>query len=186
MTTPHDRAVGPFVALVGNPRPGSRTERLARAVLDALAHRLDPELRTQRVVVDLATLGEELGPPLGPDSRTRWAGPIDTVTRARVLVVATPTYKGSYTGLLKAFLDHVGAGELRGVLAVPVTTVGSPAHTLAADVHLRPLLVELGASTPTSALVVGEDDLAAPGGAVSRWLDANASVLPQSALAVRA
>ncbi|GMA86652.1 hypothetical protein GCM10025868_19020 [Angustibacter aerolatus] len=61
-----------------------------------------------------------------------------------MLVVATPTYKGAYTGLLKSFLDHVGADALAGAVAVPVTTVGGPAHTLAADVHLRPLLLEPG------------------------------------------
>ena len=50
-------------------------------------------------------------------------------------------------------------------------TVGSPAHTLAADVHLRPLLVELGAITPTAALVVTERDLADPAAVIEAWLD---------------
>jgi FMN reductase len=167
-----------LVALVGNPRPGSRTAGLAGAVLDAVAG-LDvvagpPDLRS---VLDLADLGTTLGQPLGADSRQRWAGPLETVVTARLLVVATPTYKGSYTGLLKAFLDHVGAGELRGAIAVPVQTVGSPAHSLAADVHLRPLLLELGASTPTSALVVGESSLADPSLVIADWLDDNAAAL---------
>lgn len=181
-----ERAVGPFVAVVGNPRPGSRTGRLGRSALDALALRLDPEQRSRQEVLDLAALVEELGAPLGADARNRWAGPLATLASARLLVVATPTYKGSYTGLLKSFLDHVAAGELRGVLTVPVTTVGSAAHTLAADVHLRPLLLELGASTPTSALVVGEDRLDEPGTAVADWLQTNDAVLPRSRSAVRA
>ena len=54
---------------------------------------------------------------------------------------------------------------------MPVITVGSPAHTLAADVHLRPLLLELGAVTPTAALVVQERDLADPAGVIDAWLD---------------
>jgi FMN reductase len=142
-----------LVALVGNPRPGSRTAGVAQRLLDAVGDRYAPA--DKRTLVDLAELTAAVGPPLGPDSARRYAEPLELVLGARFLVVATPTYKGSYTGLLKAFLDHVAAGALRPAVAVPVTTVGSPAHTLAADVHLRPLLVELGAVTPTAALVVG-------------------------------
>jgi FMN reductase len=97
-----------------------------------------------------------------------------------LLVVATPTYKGSYTGLLKSFLDHVGGGSLHRTIAVPVITVGSPAHTLAADVHLRPLLLELGASTPTDALVVGNDLIGDPDVAVRTWLERNENRLERA------
>ena len=31
-----------------------------------------------------------------------------------LLVIATPTYKGTYTGLLKLFLDQFGASGLAG------------------------------------------------------------------------
>jgi len=78
---------------------------------------------------------------------------------------------------VKSFLDHIDGGALHGVTAIPVTTVGSPAHTLAADVHLRPLLLELGASTPTSALVVGNDLLESPDAAVLPWLERNSEIL---------
>jgi FMN reductase len=165
-----------LVVVVGNPRPDSRTARLAVELARALAPVIGagaPE------VIDLAELTTQLGAPLGADSASRWAGPLDTVHAADLLIVATPTYKGSYTGLLKSFLDHVGGGALRGITAVPVTTVGSPAHTLAADVHLRPLLIELGASTPTSALVIGNDLLDDPVAAVQPWVEQNRDLLTQ-------
>jgi FMN reductase len=165
---------GPVVALVGNPRPGSRTADLAVVLAAALARRLDAGPPT---LLDLAQLTEEVGPPLGADSAERYAPALARVRTAGVLVVATPTYKGSYTGLLKSFLDHIAAGLLHGRVAIPVTTVGHPAHTLAADVHLRPLLVELGASVPTSALVVGEDFIATPEQAVQPWLERNLALL---------
>lgn len=169
--------------MVGNPRPGSRTAALAVELARAVA----PLVRaTQPEIFDLADLTEELGPPLGSGSAARWAGPLGAVHAAGLLIVATPTYKGSYTGLLKSFLDHVGGGALHGVVAVPVTTVGGPAHTLAADLHLRPLLLELGASTPTSALVVGEDGLGDPAGAVRPWLEQNADQLRRALLPVQA
>jgi FMN reductase len=170
---PHVRVV----ALVGNPRPGSRTAALATALARAIA---ELARAGEPAVLDLAELTEQLGPPLGSESAARWAKPLRTLHSANLLVVATPTYKGSYTGLLKSFLDHVGGGALRDITAVPVTTVGSPAHTLAADVHLRPLLVELGAATPTSALVVGGEELEDPRAAIGPWLRLNERALRRS------
>jgi FMN reductase len=162
------------VAVVGNPRPGSRTAALATALARAIAELAqagEPE------ILDLAELTERIGPPLGSGSAPRWAEPLRALHAADLLVVASPTYKGSYTGLLKSFLDQVDGGALRDIVAVPVTTVGSPAHTLAADVHLRPLLIELGASTPTSALVVAGDRLEEPQAAVAAWLTRNEDLL---------
>jgi FMN reductase len=167
-------AAARVVAVVGNPRPGSRTAGLAGALARAIA---EVTGAGAPVVLDLAELTDRLGAPLGSGSAERWAEPLHTLHAADLLVVATPTYKGSYTGLLKSFLDHVGGGALHGITAVPVTTVGSPAHTLAADVHLRPLLVELGASTPTGALVVGNDQLDDPTSAITSWLELNHQLL---------
>lgn len=172
-----------LVVVVGNPRPGSRTAALAVEVgrtLSQLLPAADP------VVLDLALLTEQIGAPLGSGSAERWAEPLATLHSADLIVVATPTYKGSYTGLLKSFLDHVGGGALHGISAIPITTVGSPAHTLAADVHLRPLLIELGASTPTAALVVGNDQIDAPGEAVTAWVGSNLDPLRRSLTPVAA
>jgi FMN reductase len=87
-----------------------------------------------------------------------------------VLVVASPTYKATFTGLLKVFLDHVPAGRLTGGLAIPVMVGGAPQHALAVEVHLRPLLVELGASCPTQGLYVLESQLPALPEVVGAWL----------------
>ena len=59
------------------------------------------------------------------------------------------------------------------VVAVPLVVSGNPAHALAGEVHLRPLLVELGAVVPTRALSVTESDLADPAvldTVLERWL----------------
>ena len=79
------------------------------------------------------------------------------------------TLQATYTGLLKLFLDRFAGGVgLRGV-AVPLMLGAAPHHALAPELHLRPLLVELGASVPTSALYVldREHDRPEPYGA---WL----------------
>ena len=88
---------------------------------------------------------------------------------SRSATTATPVYKASYTGLLKAFLDLYGPGGLAGVVAVPVVVSGNPAHALVGEVHLRPLLVELGAVVPTRALTVVESQLTDLDPVIERW-----------------
>jgi FMN reductase len=92
-----------------------------------------------------------------------------------VAVFASPTYKAAYTGLLKAFLDRYGPNGLAGTVAVPVMTGGWPGHLLAVEVHLRPVLVELGASIPSRGLYVTEPELAKLDAAVEKW---SATALP--------
>lgn len=166
----------PVVALVGHPRPHSPTAALARRVADRLAATLWSIGSLSAQALDLAVLAESLGVPLGADTATRWAGPLDDVRAAHVLVVASPVSRGSYSGLLKAFLDQLEAGELGGRVAIPLMTPADPAHTLAVDVHLRPLLLELGASVPSRSLVVLESRTDDPA-VVTDWLAAEVPVL---------
>jgi FMN reductase len=110
------------------------------------------------LVVDLASLGPEL---FDFDSPAVPAA-LDAVAHSDLLVVASPTYKATYTGLLKSFFDRYNSDALEGTVSVPVMTGAAPIHALAPEVHLRPLLVELGSSTPTRGLYVTEqqfDDL---------------------------
>ncbi|AEE47574.1 NADPH-dependent FMN reductase [Cellulomonas fimi] len=166
----------PVVALVGNPRPASRTrstaERVAARVLPHVG--ADPGTPTSAVTtVDLAALAPQLFAAEHPDVDAA----LRTVAGAGVLVVATPVYKASYTGLLKAFLDGYGPDALAGVVAVPLVVSGSPAHTLVGEAYLRPLLVELGATVPTRALAVTEAELADLDTVVDRWLERAAEPL---------
>jgi FMN reductase len=127
--------------VVGNPKPGSRT--LAAAV--HVARELDGgELG---LVVDLATLGPALLDWQDPEV----ADLVAAVGAADLVVVASPTYKGTYTGLLKLFLDRFATDGLRGV-AVPLMLGAGAAHALAPELSLRPVLTEIGASVPTRAL----------------------------------
>ena len=89
--------------------------------------------------------------------------------RSTILIFASPTYKAAYTGLLKAFLDRYQNNGLAGVTAVPVMTGGWPGHLLAVEVHLRPVLIELGATVPARGLYVTEPELADLDTAVGKW-----------------
>jgi FMN reductase len=131
-----------IAVVVGNPRPRSRTYESALVLADRLGG--------ADLVVDLADHASEL---FDWSSETV-SDLVEQVAGSLVVVVASPTYKATYTGLLKAFLDRFPHRGLGGVTAVPLMLGGSPAHSLAIDHGLRPLLVELGATVPTGGLYV--------------------------------
>jgi FMN reductase len=64
---------------------------------------------------------------------------------ARGVVLATPVYKAAYSGVLKALLDLLPSGALAGKAALAIASGGSPAHSLAVEYALGPLLAALGA-----------------------------------------
>ncbi|MGO1838099.1 MAG: NADPH-dependent FMN reductase [Candidatus Microbacterium stercoravium] len=134
-----------IAVVVGNPQPSSRTALVAEEVASQLAARSGAEVLP---TIELAGIADRIF--AFPDAEIDALN--DRVASADVVVIASPTYKAAYTGLLKAFLDRYGTGGLAGTTAVPILTIGSPAHTLAVDTTLRPLLVELGASVPTRAI----------------------------------
>jgi FMN reductase len=147
--TPGTRRI---VSVVGNPRPESRTHNLARTLASALALELDTTAISE---IDLAQLGASVLDPADPAA----AAAVQEVLDADVLIIASPTFKATYSGLLKTFLDRFGAGSLSGVPAALIMLGGAPNHQLAVDVHLAPLLLELGASVPTRGLFVLESEL---------------------------
>jgi FMN reductase len=139
-----------LVVLVGNPRVGSRTSRLAATLARVLVTEL-----AERDVTLTGTCHLELSELVGvsfSDRAVAASAPqvdaADLIRDARLLVVATPSYKGTYTGLLKVFLDRLPHGAPSGVTAVPVAIAGSPLHAVATAADLRRLLVELGADAP--------------------------------------
>ena len=71
--------------------------------------------------------------------------------------------------MLKAFLDNFGNDGLAGCLAVPVMVGAGAHHALAPEVHLRPLLVELGASVPSRGLYVIDSEMDSPDALVAAW-----------------
>jgi len=151
--------------VVGNPKPASRTLTAALHVAGAAAEAAGLADAPQ-LTLDLAELGSELFD--WSSGRVRQA--VDDVRSCTLAVVASPTYKASFTGLLKAFLDWFGTSDLSGVAVVPLMVGAGPQHALAVEVHLRPVLVELGASLPTRGLYVTEDRLDALDEVLASWL----------------
>jgi FMN reductase len=151
----------PRVAVVvGNPKPQSRTYAAAVWLATQLAGS-EPDL-----VVDLA----ELGPALLDWSAPEVTELVEQVGAADLVVFASPTYKGTYTGLLKLFLDRFATDGLSGV-AVPFMLGAGPGHALAPELTLRPVLTEIGGSVPVRGLYVVDSAFDDPA-AYESWLAA--------------
>lgn len=160
-----------IAVVVGNPKPASRTLGVATAVADALSASLG--VRHGHLSVDLAEHAGDLFDAGAP----RLSQLAAEVASAGLIVAASPTYKATYTGMLKAFFDRYGANGLAGSAAVPLMTGGAPIHALAVEVHLRPLLVELGAAVPTRGLYVTEPEFADAGTAIAGWAETGIPLL---------
>ena len=82
------------------------------------------------------------------------------------------------------FLDRFGAGSLAGTTAIPLMLGGDWRHALAPEVFLKPVLAEIGASTPSRGLFLLDSDAEA-GFAHSptllSWLETARSVIPPRA-----
>ncbi|HEY9024882.1 MAG TPA: NADPH-dependent FMN reductase [Burkholderiaceae bacterium] len=126
------------VALAGSPSARSRSTALLRHVLA----RLDDGVASSEIVLrDLppaALVRAEADDPAIRRAR-------EQVAAARVVVIATPIYKASFSGLLKSFLDLLPQDALRGKTVLALGTGGSAAHLLALDYALKPVLAALGA-----------------------------------------
>ena len=124
------------VAVSGSVQRPSRTLVLVEQLLAALAEVLP-------IDVHLITL-EDLAPAIGGASYrdrlpSRVQAELAAIESADVLVVASPVYRGSYTGLFKHLFDLVHHEALIDVPVLLAATGGSDRHALVIDHQLRPL-----------------------------------------------
>lgn len=159
-----------IVVVSGNPRPGSRTRELAVAAGTAVAAGRDAG---PPVLVDVADLGPLL---LAPGRAPEVTAALATIRAAELLIVATPTYKASYTGVLKVLLDGLPPGGLAGIDAAPVVTAADGAQAARARAALVDLLTELGAACVGGDLTVVESRLADPDAIAAAGADLAASI----------
>ncbi|MCB5164449.1 NADPH-dependent FMN reductase [Streptomyces bambusae] len=133
-----------ILALTGSPSLHSRTTVVAEHALGRLAH---AGFETAHLAVRDLPAADLLAARTGqPELRRALAA----VAEADGVVIATPVYKASYTGLLKAFLDLLPQDGLDGKTVLPLATGGSLAHVLTLDYALRPVLSVLGARHVTA------------------------------------
>ena len=144
-----------IVGVSGSPTRPSRTSGLVDLVTQAFAERLGGGA----TVVELAPLLSELGAgpyrsDIGPNARQA----VELVEAADVLVVGSPAYRASYTGLFKLFFDHVGQYALADKPIILTATGGSERHALLVEHQMRPLFGFFQALTLPLGIFASEGD----------------------------
>ncbi|MEV6166857.1 NADPH-dependent FMN reductase [Streptomyces sp. NPDC051954] len=127
------------LSVSGSPSASSRTKSLLRHLDDRLTaqgHDVVP-LDVRNLPAD-ALLRADFRHPAIVEATELFA-------RADGVVVGTPVYKASYSGILKALLDLLPQYALAGKTVLPLATGGTTAHVLAIDYALRPVLSSMGA-----------------------------------------
>ncbi len=140
--------------------PGSHTDDLAAYLADALHEH--PELAAHPEHLhhlQIAPLANSLlHTHLGGEPDAAASHVIQIMEQADLVVAVTPIYNGSYSGLFKTFVDVLPLGTLRGTAVVLAATGGTPRHTLAIDMSLRPLFTYLGSMIAPTAIFSTRSD----------------------------
>lgn len=138
----------------------SSTKLLADKIGDAVQHAVTARGREADVRhVELRPLAHALSDHLLTGFPTGdLASAIDAVRHADALVVVTPVFSASYSGLFKTFFDVLEPGTLDGKPVVIAATAGTARHSLVLDHALRPLFAYLRAVVvPTGVFAAAED-----------------------------
>jgi FMN reductase len=112
----------------------------------------------------------------------------DAVTGADALIVVTPVFSASYSGLFKSFFDVLDKDALAGKPVLIAATGGSARHSLALDHALRPLFSYLRAVVVPTGVYAASEDWGAEGldGRIERAAGELVALLPEGRPEARA
>ncbi|KUN75769.1 FMN reductase [Streptomyces griseoruber] len=91
------------------------------------------------------------------------AAALDAVGAADGLIVVTPVFSASYSGLFKSFFDVLDRDALTGKPVLIAATGGSARHSLVLEHALRPLFAHLRAVVVPTAVYAASEDWGAEG-----------------------
>lgn len=143
------------VAVSGGLQRPSRTLALVQALSSALADAVAVDTR----IIELGDIATRLSSAL-----TRAQVPADleekirAIETADLLIVASPVYRASYSGLFKHLFDLVHHEALIDVPVLLAATGGSERHALVIDHQLRPLFSFFQALTLPIGVYASESD----------------------------
>ena len=146
-----------ILVLSASPSSTSKTARVAEHILgkvtgEDLAGR---HIKLRELPAEALLRGDISAPQI--------ADAVKAIEYARGIVIATPTYKAAYSGLLKVFLDLLPQFGLSGKVVFPCATGGSLAHMLALDYGLRPVLQSMGPRPIIQSLFLPDADVRCEG-----------------------
>ncbi|WP_353079971.1 FMN reductase [Stenotrophomonas sepilia] len=146
-----------IVAVSGGLQRPSRAATLAEHLLGLIGD----NMRSEQQLIELGELAPQLAGALWrsqlPEVVERQ---LAAVERADVLVVSTPVYRGSYTGLFKHFFDFIDQDALVDTPILLAATGGSDRHALVIDHQLRPLFSFFQARTLPLGIYATDRDFA--------------------------
>lgn len=136
-------------------------DRLSAATTAALR---DRGASVETTTIEVRTLAHDVVDLL----LTRVATPELTAVRGAVqdadaLIVVSPTFSMSYSGLFKSFVDTFEEGTLTGMPVLLAATGGTARHSMVLDTALRPLFSHLKALTAPTAVYAAAEDWGSPG-----------------------
>ncbi|AGT09798.1 NAD(P)H-dependent oxidoreductase [Paracoccus aminophilus] len=146
-----------FVGFAGSWSAPSKT----RALVDQAAERATARFGGSAHVFDLTDLGEDfaaLSHIEKPTERTQRH--LEALRTADALIVASPVFKGSFTGLFKHVIDLLEPAALQDKPILLAATGGGHRHALVIEHQLRPLFGFFEARTLATGLYASSSDFA--------------------------
>ena len=133
-----------IVAVSGSLHSPSKTTVLAREILEGFATALRSgagnELEVETHLIELSDIGREFSGALSRDDLSPIAeDALRRIESATLLIVASPVYRASFTGLFKHVFDFVGQYALIDKPVLLAATGGSDRHALIIEHQFRPL-----------------------------------------------
>ena len=133
-----------IVAVSGGLNSPSKTESLIQAILDELSEAISIKVH----FIKLSEIGPLLGGAIYRNQLPqRVQDDLAAVEAADALIVGTPVYRASFTGLFKHFFDFVEQTALVDVTVLLAASGGSDRHALVLEHQLRPLFSFFQAQT---------------------------------------
>jgi len=145
-----------IVGISGSLSAPSRTLALVKTATDRIAHETEGSTR----LIDIAGLPDIGSLRSRADADPAVEAALRAVETADLLVVGSPVYKGSYTGLFKHFIDFIDYRALIGTPVALLATGGSERHALGIEHQLRPLFAFFQAQPLGTGIFLTDRDLA--------------------------
>ncbi len=145
------------VAVSGSLHEPSKTTTLVRAIADAVGERAAASI----TVIELTDIGPDLAGALRRDQLpARVESLLREIEEADLLVVGSPVYRASFTGLFKHLFDFIEQYALVGKPVLLAATGGGERHALIIEHQLRPLFAFFQALTLPLGVYASDTDFA--------------------------
>ena len=157
------------VVLIGHVPAYSRIREFSLRVSDLIIERLGVPATSH--LVEAADFGVDLFARGSSPDHVQQA--LSHILEADVLLVSTPVRHGTFSGALSLLLDRLPTDALRGVRVFAVLLDSQPPHHVAAGMHLRAVLENLGAIVHGRGIAVAPSKWSDSNAVIEDWLDRN-------------